>query len=52
MVVAFAVGVMNLLWMAIVTVALCVEKIAPGGQAWSRLFGVLLIVWGLQRLVS
>ena len=50
MAVGFAVGVMNLAWMAVVTVALCIEKIAPGGAGWSRMFGVLLIVWGAWRL--
>jgi predicted metal-binding membrane protein len=52
MAVGFAVGVMNLAWMAVLTVALCVEKIAPGGAIWSRLFGVLLIVWGALRFVA
>ena len=46
MAVAFALGVMNLLWMAALTLILCVEKIAPGGQRLGRAFGVMLIVWG------
>ena len=49
---SFALGVMNLLWMAVLTGILCVEKIAPGGQALSRAFGVLLTVWGIWLLTS
>jgi len=50
MILSFALGVMNLLWMAALTLVLCVEKIAPGGQIWSRIFGVVLILWGLSLL--
>jgi predicted metal-binding membrane protein len=44
---SFALGVMNLLWMAVLTLMLCVEKIAPGGHGLSRLFGAALTVWGV-----
>jgi predicted metal-binding membrane protein len=47
MIVSFALGTMNLLWMALLTLMLCVEKIAPAGGFFSRLFGVALVVWGL-----
>lgn len=47
MLLSFAVGVMNLLWMAILTVVLCVEKIAPGGDRLGRAVGALAIAWGL-----
>lgn len=46
MAVAFAVGVMNYLWMAVLTVALCIEKAAPGGERFSRGFGAALVLWG------
>jgi predicted metal-binding membrane protein len=43
---SFALGVMNLAWMAILTLILCIEKLAPGGQLWSRLFGTGFVLWG------
>ena len=46
MAVAFAAGVMNLLWMAGLTLLLCVEKIAPGGRLVSLAAGVALLGWG------
>lgn len=46
MVLSFALGVMNLLWMALLTAFLCLEKIAPGGARISRLSGFVLIAWG------
>ena len=50
MAVSFAVGTMNLAWMAVLTVMLGVEKIAPGGARWSRGFGLALALWGLVLL--
>ena len=44
---SFALGVMNVLWMAVMTMMLCVEKIAPGGQGFRRVFGAALGVWGV-----
>ncbi len=52
MAIAFALGLMNLLWMAALTVMLCVEKIAPGGLFWGRLFGVVFGAWGLWLVVG
>ncbi len=46
MALSFALGTMNLIWMAVITLVLCVEKIAPGGERWSQAFGVGLVVWG------
>lgn len=46
----FAVGLMNLLWMALITLALIVERYLPGGAGpvrWS--VGAGLIGWGLWR---
>ncbi len=50
MALAFALGTMNLVWMAAVTLLLCVEKIAPGGERWSKAFGVSFLVWGAAVL--
>ncbi len=49
MALAFAVDVMNLVWMAFLTVALCLEKIATRGASWGRLFGVYTLWKLLQR---
>jgi len=40
-------GAMNLLWMAVLTAFILVEKIAPGGEWLSRAGGVLLVGAGL-----
>ncbi len=43
----FVAGVMNLLWMVIITVFVFLEKVVPGGFWISRIAGLLLIVWGM-----
>lgn len=52
MALAFALGTMNLLWMAAVTLLLCVEKIAPGGERWSKAFGLGFLAWGAVLLLG
>lgn len=52
MALAFALGTMNLVWMAVVTLLLCVEKIAPGGESWSKAFGIGFAVWGTVMLLG
>jgi predicted metal-binding membrane protein len=52
MALAFALGTMNLLWMAAVTLLLCVEKIAPGGERWSKAFGAAFLLWGAAVLLG
>ncbi len=52
MLLSFALGVMNVLWMAALTFTLCVEKIAPAGDALGRAFGVMLICWGAWLMLS
>lgn len=47
----FALGVMNMAWMAIVAVVAVVEQVAPAGAFVGRLFGVLLIAIGAWRFV-
>ena len=49
MAVMFAVGVMNILWMAILGVLMGIEKVVP--NPWvTRGIGLFLIVWGLMVL--
>ena len=50
MAVAFALGVMNLLWMAVLTLMILVEKTLPRGDSLGRAFGVALVLWGIARL--
>jgi predicted metal-binding membrane protein len=46
MVVLFAVGLMNLVWVAAISAAVLIEKTAWGGVAFARVTGVLLILVG------
>jgi predicted metal-binding membrane protein len=47
MLILFAVGVMNLLWIAVLAAAVLAQKVMPGGAITARLTGVALIAWGL-----
>ena len=42
----FVLGVMNLLWIAVLAGFVLLEKVAPKGQAVSRATGLLLLGWG------
>ncbi|MBU4347844.1 MAG: DUF2182 domain-containing protein [Syntrophaceae bacterium] len=50
-VLSFAIGVMNLVWMAALTVFMLIEKISPAGRFLSRAAGIGLIAWGGWMLV-
>jgi len=52
MVALFALGVMSLFWMAVVTAAIAVEKLLPGGETVARLLAVALVAGGLWVAVS
>ncbi len=47
MLTGFALGVMNLAWMAVLTVVIAAETLAPRGERIGRLAGAALVVWGL-----
>jgi predicted metal-binding membrane protein len=47
MAVLFVVGVMNLAWVAVLTVFVLIEKIGPTGARLARAGGVVLIVLGI-----
>jgi len=51
MLLLFVTGVMNLLWVGIITAFVLLEKIAPAPKWISRAAGVALIVWGSWLLV-
>ena len=42
----FVAGVMNLLWVAAITVLVLIEKIAPGGYRFARIAGALFVAVG------
>ena len=50
MLTGFALGVMNLAWMAVLTLVIAVETLAPQGERIGRLAGAALVVWGLVLL--
>jgi predicted metal-binding membrane protein len=52
MLVLFALGVMSLVWMAVVAVAILVEKTLPGGESFARLLALVLIALGVWVAAS
>lgn len=46
----FVAGVMNLLWVAVITAFVLVEKLSRKGLLLGRIAGILLIVWGTYVL--
>jgi len=47
----FVGGVMNLAWIALLTLLVAAEKIAPGGVWVGRAAGTVLIAWGIATLL-
>ena len=47
----FALGVMNLAWMAVLTVIVALETLAPRGDQIGRLAGAAMVLWGLTLLL-
>lgn len=53
MLVMFAVGVMNLLWMGLITLAIVAERYVPGPEGVIRkLVGIGLVTWGCTQWVG
>lgn len=52
MALALVLGVMNLLWMAVLATVVFIENVAPGGAVAGRIAGVGLVVWGLVVWVA
>ena len=48
----FAVGVMNLLWIAVLTAFVLIEKLFPPGQWITRVSGLLLLGFGVFLLTA
>lgn len=51
MCVLFAVGVMNLVWIAVLAVLVLIEKIGPAGTVVARFAGIVLVLVGVLRLI-
>ena len=47
----FVGGVMNLVWIAILTLIVLIEKLAPAGKAIGQGVGVLLVCWAVATLL-
>ena len=47
MLLLFVAGVMNVWWIAIITVLVLIEKIAPRGLMLGKIAGVLFVGWGI-----
>ena len=48
----FALGVMSLVWMAVVAAAILVEKALPGGETFARVLAVVLLALGIWVATS
>jgi predicted metal-binding membrane protein len=51
MALAFVLGTMNLLWMAVLTILMLAEKTLPGGRQIGLLAGYAFLLWGALVLV-
>ncbi|HIK31421.1 MAG TPA: DUF2182 domain-containing protein [Oscillatoriales cyanobacterium M59_W2019_021] len=51
MMLLFLGGVMNLLWIAAISLFVLVEKVAPWGDTFGRIGAVFLLVWGLALML-
>jgi predicted metal-binding membrane protein len=47
----FVGGIMNVLWIAVLTVLVLLEKFAPHGNWIARTTGVVLLAWGVITLI-
>lgn len=52
MLLLFVLGVMNLPWVAVLTIVVLAEKTMPGGATVSRGLGVFLVCWGSWLIVA
>ena len=52
MALSFALGLMNLIWMAALTVFIAIEKLTPGGEQLGRIFGWVLAAWGIWLMLA
>ena len=48
----FAVGAMNLIWVAALTAVVLIEKLFPAGDWFARIGGLLLFAWGVRLVLN
>ena len=48
----FVGGVMNLVWIALLTLLVLLEKLVPGGRRIGLVVGIVLIVWGAATFLA
>ena len=46
MVLLFVAGVMNMLWVAVITLLVLLEKVLPQGLRFGTVVGVVFVAWG------
>lgn len=51
MMLLFVAGVMNIFWIAVISVLVLAEKAAPNGFAVGKISGAALILWGLWQIL-
>jgi predicted metal-binding membrane protein len=51
MILLFALGVMNLIWVAALTAFILLEKVGPAGVIAGRLAGAALLIFGILRIL-
>jgi len=52
MAVLFSVGIMNLAWVALLTIFVLIEKIGPAGAIVARVAGVAIVIRGIQLIAG
>ena len=52
MLVLFALGVMSLLWMAVVAALIFAQKVVPGGERLTRVFAVAFVAVGVWVAIA
>jgi len=48
----FVAGVMNVLWMALITAFVLIEKVMPRGDLIGRVVGVGMVLWGIGLILT
>ena len=48
----FVAGVMNMWWVAAITLLVLLEKVAPRGLWVGRAAGLVLVAWGIWMIAS
>lgn len=51
MITGFAMGVMNMAWMAVLTLVIAAEQVLPHGERIAGLFGLAIAGWGISLLL-